>query len=333
LTDLAPARDAGLISSLPLSGGGANGTFLELGRAAPPAGFEEFESLMRSGLRTGNATYLVASEGYFRALGIGLRAGRLFAARDTLEAPHVAVVSEALARAVWPGESAVGRRLEFGNMDGDLRPLEVIGVVADTRHDGLDEPAPAIVYTNYRQRPQGAWAMSAVVARQKEAISAAAVRVAVEASVDGTPWRLRRIDDVVAASVAERRLVLSLLSAFAGIALLLAAAGIFGAVALAVAERRREYALRMALGAREASIRVLALRHGLVPTLVGVASGIAVALASGRLLAGLLYEIQPNHLPALVATASALGAVAFLAAWVPARRASAAEPASLLRAE
>jgi len=334
LARLPAAREAGLVSRLPL-GGAANGTFIELGESEPPADYEEFGAMMRSGLRTGDALYVVASEGYFRALGVGLVEGRLFEPRDDFAAPHVALVSAALARGTWPGESALGRRLEFGNMDGDLAPLTVVGVVADVRHDGLDEPAPAIVYTNYRQRPQGAWSMSAVVARAGDdaALGAGAVRTVVESSLAGTPWRLRRIDDVVAAAMAERRLLLALLAVFGGIALALAAAGIFGAVAVAAAERRREYALRMALGARESGIRALALRHGLLPTLSGVACGALVALAAGRLLAGLLYEIRPNHPPALLATALAIVAVATAAAWLPARRAGAVAPASALRAE
>jgi putative ABC transport system permease protein len=332
LTRLPAVREAGLVSRLPL-GGAANGTFLELGESEPPADYEEFGALMRSGLRTGDALYVVASEGYFRALDIGLVEGRLFEPRDDLEAPHVALVSAALARATWPGESALGRRLEFGNMDGDLRPLTVVGVVADVRHSGLEEPAPAIVYTNYRQRPQGAWAMSAVLAGDGGGLAAAAVRSAVEPSLPGAPWRLRRIDDVLAASLAERRLLLALLATFGGIALALAAAGIFGAVAVAVAERRREYALRLALGARENGIRALALRHGLVPTLAGVAGGAVAALAAGRLLAGLLFEIRPHHPPALAAAVLAISGVAVAAAWIPARRAGAVEPAALLRAE
>jgi predicted permease len=328
------SREVGLISTLPLAGGYANGTFLELGANEPPRDFEGFEALARSGARTGEAVYLVASEGYFRALGIALREGRHFEPRDTLEAPHVAVVSESLARAVWPGESALGRRLEFGNMDGDLRALEVVGVVADVRHAGLAEVPPAIVYTNFRQRPQGAWSMAAVVARdQGGRESTSALREVVRGSLPGTPWRLRRIEDVVADSLSERRLLLVLLATFATAALGLAAAGIFGAVSLAVAERRREYAVRLALGAEERGIVRLALRQGLAPTLAGMAGGALAALVGGRVLAGLLFDIRPSHPPALLATAAALVAVAAAAAWLPARGAGRISPASALRAE
>jgi len=327
------SREVGLISTLPLAGSAANGTFIDLGAAEAPTDFAGFESLAR-GARTGNALYLVASEGYFRALGVPLREGRLFEARDDLEAPHVALVSESLARAVWPGESALGRRLEFGNMDGDLRALTVVGVVADVRQSGLAEPAPPILYTNFRQRPQGAWSMTAVIARDgTEPVAVDALRDAVRESLPGTPWRLRRIEDVVAASLAEHRLLAVLLATFAAVALALAAAGVFGAVSVAVAERRREYAVRLALGADERSIVQLALRHGLAPCAAGVAAGALLALAAGRVLSSLLFEIRPTHPPALVATALAVVAVATAAAWLPARRAGGVAPASVLRSE
>lgn len=334
LAALPGSREVGLVSTLPLAGSAANGTFLELGAGEPPTDFAGFDALARSGARTGNALYLVASEGYFRALGIALREGRLFEERDDFDAPHVALVSESLARAVWPHESALGRRLEFGNMDGDLRALTVVGVVADVRQSGLAESAPAIVYTNFRQRPQGAWSMTAVIARGDSApIAVDALRDSVRQSLPATPWRLRRIEDVVAASLAERRLLVVLLATFAAVALALAAAGVFGAVSVAVAERRREYALRLALGADERSIVQLALRHGLVPCAAGVAAGALLALASGRVLSGLLFEIRPTHPPALVATALAVVAVAAAAAWLPARRAGSVAPANVLRAE
>jgi len=326
---------AGLVSALPVGASSANGTFIELsGPDAAPGSLEGFEDLVHSGARTGDATYLVASEGYFPAMGIPLRSGRLFEPRDTIDRQHVALVSESVARTLWPGESALGRYLEFGNMDGDVRALEVVGVVADVRQDGLAEaPTPAI-YTCFRQRPQGAAAWSVVLAGGARSTALPGlVRARAREVFPDAPTRLRTIAGVLDESLADRRMLLELLALFAGVAVALAAAGVFGAVALGVASRRREYALRMALGADGSEVTRHAVLTGLTPVAAGLGGGLLLAVAASGALRALLFGVAPNYLPAYGAALAVVAAAALAAAWLPARRAATVEPASALRAD
>lgn len=334
LAGLPGAPAAGLVSSLPLAADPANGTFAELvGATPPPARMEDFDALFHGGnVPTGNATYLVASEGYFGALGIPLRAGRLFTSADTREAPHVALVSESVARTTWPGESALGRRIEFGNMDGDTRPLTVVGVVADVHQSALgDGPTPAI-YVSFRQRPQAVSSWTVVAASSSPA-AAEAIRSWIRADFPEAPTRVRTLEGVLAESLADRRLLILLLAVFAAAALGLAAAAVFASVALAVAARTRDYAVRLALGARRQQVVRHALASGFAPVAAGVAAGALVALAGARALRSLLFGIEPRHAPAFLLAATLVLAAAALAAWLPARRAARLDPATALRAD
>ncbi len=329
---------AGLTSGLPIAGSFSNGTFLEL--ADPdrvPSDFAGFERLARGGARTGFAYYVAASEGYFPAAGIPLREGRLFDPRDTLAAPHVAVVSESVARAVWPGESALGRYLEFGNIDGDLRPLRVVGVVGDVHLTGLaDGPTPA-VYTCFRQRPQAAalWTLVATPPAGRSGLAGFgdAARAAAAELFPEAPVSVYRADRVLSDSLAERRLVLMLLALFTAAALALAGAAISGSVALAVAARSREMALRLALGARTSRMTGQAMARGLAPVAAGLAAGLAIALVAGRLVRSLLFGVAPGSPVALAAAFTALAVLAVVAAWLPARRAARVSPSEALRAD
>jgi len=219
-------------------------------------------------------------------------------------------------------------------MDGDLRPLEIVGVVSDVRQTGLgDQPTPAI-YTCFRQRPQGAWMWSAVMAGGAASPEVPPLAQAIARRLfPDSPARLRTMAGVLGESVAQRRLLLLLVALFGGVATLLSGAGVFGAVALAVAARRREVALRMALGADGGTVTRQALASGLRPVAFGLAGGLAIALAGSGLLRALLYGVAARHLPAYLGSVAAVAAVAALAAWIPARRAANVQPAAALRAE
>ncbi len=328
-------RQVGLVSTLPMGGDAANGSFIDLpDPKAVPTTFEGFETLAHSGARTGYAYYLGASEGYFATMGIRLLEGRLFTPGDTMESQHVAVVSETVAKATWPGQSALGRFLEFGNMDGDLRPLEVIGVVADVHQTGLgDGPTPAI-YTCFRQRPQGGWMWSAVMAGGADSPAAPALARSIARRVfPDAPTRFRTVSGILAQSLAERKLLVWLLALFAGAAGALAGGGVFASVALSVASRRREYALRMALGADPRDVRRAATASGMIPVALGLGGGLVVAFAGSSVLRTLLYGIAPRFLPPYFVALVLVAAVAGLAAWLPARRAAAIEPSTALRAD
>ena len=157
-------QEVGGTGSLPLTEGLADGTYVMMAPGdQPPRSMEDLEQLFHNVARTGHADYCPASDGYFRALGIPLLQGRLFDDRDTMDAPHVAVISQSMAREKWPGQDPIGHTIEFGNMDGDLRPLTIVGVVGDVREYNLEKPPDAMVYVNYRQRPEATYRFNAVM--------------------------------------------------------------------------------------------------------------------------------------------------------------------------
>lgn len=266
------------------------------------------------------------SADYFATLGIPLRAGRVFGDAD--RSRRVMVVSESLARQLWPGQDPVGRRLE--RYPGD--EFEVIGVAGDVRPAADAAPVP-MVY-----RPYWDWAarrMTVAVRTAGDPRSAAgAVRGAIQAIDPDVPVpTLRTMADVLGESVAPQRFQLLLVGAFAGSALLLTALGIYGVVAYAVARRGKELGIRIALGAQPADVKRLVLAQGMRPVAIGLVSGLGVALAAGRVIEALLYDTRPGDPIALGATLALLTAIALLACYLPSRRAMRVDPLTALRAE
>lgn len=325
----------GGVNSFPLIGGGSNGMFLVLERPDEVASFEDWRRVSKVPGRTGYADYRVATPGYFRAMEIPLLRGRLFDERDGPASQHVAVVSESLAEAQWPGEDPLGKLVQFGNMDGDLHVLTVVGVVGDVRDRSLEaEPAP-MVYGNARQRTTMLGGRFTVVMGGKAAGTGfipAARRIVRELSPDA-PIRFRTLDEIFSASLAERRFSLMLLGVFGVTALLLAAMGIYGVISYVVAQRTREIGIRMALGARRGIVLRLMVREGLILTLAGLALGVTVAFAATRVLASQLYGTTAMDPLTVGGVAVALGTIALLASYIPARRATRVDPMVALRAE
>jgi hypothetical protein len=321
-----------VVNALPLSGSGADGTFLLLDRPDQVLDLEDFERLLANPEVTGYAEYRVASEGYFQAMGIPLVAGRLFDGRDAAESPHVALVSRSLAERRWPAADPIDRQIQYGNMDGDLRPLTIVGIVGDVHQGGLDTPPEGTIYVSHRQRPQGAQSFTFVVAHggEREPVLAAARGFARELAPE-MPLRFHDPADLVAAALGPQRLSLVLLGFFAGAALLLAAAGAYGAVAYAVAQRTREIGLRLALGAGGRDVVLLALRQGMRPAAAGLAAWILATLGAARSIESLLYGVRPADPVALVGAAGCVATVALVACYLPARRAARVEPLVALR--
>ena len=218
---------AGGVNRFPLGTGYANGTFLKV------RGDESFDDpatlgvLFRDPARTGQAEYRIASAGYFRVMGIPVVKGRVFDAHDVEAAPHVAVVSESMAKKAWPGQDPIGQRVQFGNMDGDLHVFTVVGVVSDIRERGLDSPPRPTLYADYRQRPR--MTTDFTVALHTTSDPAGVIgpaRAIIQALSPDVAPRFRTVDQVFALSVADRRFNLYVLGAFAAAALLLAVLGI-----------------------------------------------------------------------------------------------------------
>jgi len=334
LSRIPGVEDAGGAATLPLTSGLADGTYAMLTPAGqPPRSMDNWESWIHD-VRTGNGDYCPVSEGYFRVLGIPLLQGRLFDDRDTMDAPHVAVISRSLAREQWPGQDPIGRRLEFGNMDGDLSPLTIVGVVGDVREDSLEKPSGPIVYVNYRQRPEATSNFVAVLrtATDPSAVISSARRIVRELD-PSVPPVIGTLTEVSALSLQSRRFNLILLGAFAGTALLLAVAGLYGVMAYSVARRTAELGTRIALGATRSNVLHLVLRQGLITAAIGVAIGIAGAILLTRTLQSFLFGLSPTDPLTFAAVACMLILVALIASYIPARRAARIDPMAALRYE
>jgi len=281
------------------------------------------------------------SPGYFRTLGVPLLEGRLFQAADDLrDAPQVAVVNESFARLYWPGGSPLGHRILAYNR---FKPL-IVGVVADTRGScrvagcagedqaRLERPAAPEFYTPLHQ---GTGLELYVALRLDVPMSAAASLRALLRDIDPKVAldQIRTMEDAIGESLAQRRLNTWLLGVWAGLALVLAALGIYGVLSYAVARRTRELAIRSALGAQAGQLRRLVVGQGMGLAAGGLALGIAGALALTRVLRSQLYGVSPTDPPTFIALALLVLGVAALASWLPARRATRVDPMIALRQE
>ena len=340
LRSIPGVEEVGGVSNLPLGEAGdcADGKFLLLDREPQfdPTKPEDQARFDRFWTTTpgGSADYCVATEGYFKALGIPLLRGRLFDERDGPDAPHAALVSQSMARATWPNRDPLGRTIEYGNMDGDMRLLTVVGVVADAHYRSLEKPPEPTVYVNYRQRLRAGRDFSVVIrsATPPSSLLANVRRLVHDVAPDLAP-RFEAFQDVFSASLATRRFNLILVGVFAATALLLAVAGIYGVMAYSVARRTHELGVRMALGASAPHVLRLVLRQGMLTTAVGLAIGIAGALVLTRAMQSMLFGISPTDPIALLAVALLLGLAALLASYLPARRATKVDPIVALRHE
>jgi predicted permease len=328
-------QEVGSTSGLPLASDAfiADGTYILLSSSEPTPRMEDLERLFHDTARIGHADYFVVSEGYFRTLGIPLVRGRLFDDRDTADAPQAALISESLAREKWPNQDPLGHTIEFGNMDGDLRPLTVVGVVGDV-HTSLEAvPLPAI-YVNYRQRPQALWKPAIVLRSEADpATIIPPVREIVHKLDPDVPPSFSTFNQVFSISLQARRFNLILAGVFAATALLLATAGIYGVTSYSVARRTREIGVRMALGASRRTVLVLVLGQSMRTAAIGVAAGIAGALALTRAMATLLFGVSATDPATFAGVALLLAAISAVACFIPARRATRVEPIVALRYE
>lgn len=307
---------AGLITTLPLQGEDWVDLLQKEGEHKPTAELPP-------------ANYRFCSPGYFEAAGVPFVAGAAFSERDRER--NLVVVSQTTARILWPGENAIGKR--FNRSSPDEKPFEVAGVVRDVSV-GLGLKAVATVYVPYWGRNERS-AMNVVLRTAADPRAAArSVRQAVWGlNRDIVVGEIRTMDSLVAESVAGRRFQVILTAAFAASALLLACVGIYGVVAWSVARRRNEIGVRLALGARRGDVHWMIIAQGLRPVVAGLAVGVVAALALGRLLASLLFGVSPHDPLTFGLVAVTLAGVAALACYLPARRATLADPLRALRYE
>ena len=300
-------------NSLPLTGGEADGAF----------------TVDDEPTASGSAEYRIASEGYFATMGIPLLRGRFFEHGDGPDAPHVALISQSLARKYWPNVDPLGRRIQFGNM----RPLNIVGIVGDVRDYGLDHDVRPTVYAYSQQQPQPANFSIVVRSSSSPAALTPAMRAELRALDPELPATFHTLEDILSSSLDSRRFSLIVFGVLAGVALVLAAAGIYGVMAYMVAQRTHEIGIRMALGAGRGEVLRLVLKRGMALALVGVVVGLAGAFAATRLMVSLLYGVTPADKLTFVGVTAFLFAVSLLACYVPARRAAKVDPMVALRSE
>jgi len=309
---LSGVQSAGLVTVLPLSGGEAIITIKTDGADSKS---EERAFPFRA-----------VSPDYFQAMGIPIVSGRPFDETDTAAAPRIAIVSEAMARELWPGESPLGKKVSNWVL--------VVGVAGNVRHTKLSVPPQAELYVPYLQF-LGAPMSTLVVHTKTDPMGAApAIRRTIREFQPDQPLAdIRTMDEVVSDSVAQPRFYTMLISLFAGLALLLASAGIYGVTSYSVSQRRHEIGIRMALGAQKSDILRSFIGQGISYVLIGLAIGLAGALAATRLLSSMLFDVRPTDPVTYILVILLLLAWALIGIFIPARRATRMDPLDALRDE
>ncbi len=312
-------ESAGAINWLPFGGDGSSTSYWIEGRPIPPP-TSEFVADVRA-----------VDPRYFRAMRIRVKRGEPFDVRANTESPKQVVVNEAFVRAHFPTSNPIGEHVLMPW--GDTLRGEIVGVVADTKHAGLDSVAAPMIYWALKQFPSNL--MTLVVRTKGDPMRLApAIAREVHALDANQPFAdPKPLDAYLSQSVAQRRFSMTLLGVFSGLALVLAALGIYGVLAYSVAQRTREIGVRMALGARDSTVATMVVREALGVVGVGLLVGVAGAIALTRVLATLLYDISPTDPLTFAGVTLALGAVAVTASYFPARRAARVDPIVALRQE
>jgi putative ABC transport system permease protein len=272
----------------------------------------------------------IATPDYFKTMRIPLTRGRDFSDRDTLASPPVAVINETFARTIWPNEDPIGKRMTLPHTH---EPMTVIGVVGDVKHRTLTEPAQPQIYYAHYQAPQIFSSLVARTAVPPLTLTKEIRRAVWAVDKDQPMWAVAALEGIVDSSHGSARFLATLLTIFAGVALLLAAVGIYGVMSYAVTERTHEIGIRMALGASADRVLRDIVGRGLRLTLIALAVGVPAAIGIARLARGVLFGVAPGDPATLIGAAGLLAAVSIAACYLPARRASRVDPVVALAEE
>ena len=308
---------AGTTNVLPLTGGDWNEPIWFPGRPEPEAGDLPW------------AGYRIVSPGWFDAAGTPVVRGREFGPADRDQAPAVAVVNEALARLHFPGADPVGRQIQIA----DEAPRTIVGVVRDVRTRGLNEPLQPEVFVPHLQAPARSFSLAVRTAGEPAALARPVRRELAALDPALAAADLQPFERVIARHISPSQITAGMLAIFAAMALAIAALGIYGVISFAVAQRTHEIGVRVALGAARRDVLALVVGQGARLALLGLALGLAGALAMGKALAGILYAVSPTDPPTFAAAAVLLAGVALAASYLPARRAAATDPVRALKGE
>ncbi len=334
LKQIPGVRKVGATSGLPMNqdGGLPDGMFLLMAENETPKTMDGFGALLQQKERIGIADFCVATDGYFQVLGIPLIRGRIFDERDGANSPHVAVISESLARDRWPNQDPIGHTIEFGNMDGDLRLLTIVGIVGDIHEYGLDTPPRPTVYVNLFQRPRAATTLTMLSDADTRLVASAARGILQDLNPE-IPARFRTFSQVYSASLGSRRFNVILIGFFGITALLLATTGVFGVMAYSVSRRTREIGVRVALGAATGDVLKMILGQGLRTVFIGVAIGITGSLVLTRTVEAMLFGVTATDPLTFGGVTLLVVGAALMACYIPARRATKVDPMVALRYE
>jgi putative ABC transport system permease protein len=331
---LLPAvESAGAVEYLPMSGIDSSTGFFIDGRPEPAP------------TERPQTHYRAVSSDYFRSMGMVIREGRAFRESDDTEAPRVALVNETMARRYWPDENPIGKRVALDleamrfypdrapDMDIPSAMREIVGVVADVKHSRLEGEAVPEMYIPYLQRPTRDMTVVLRTNADPAGLIPALRDVAAAIDKDQAIADINTMSNLLTASIAQPRFNMLLLAIFAALALLLAAVGVYGVVSYSVTERTREIGIRMALGAGARDVLGLVMKEGLMLSMIGVAAGLAAALAMTRVLSSLLFDVSATDPIVFAGISLILMGVALGASFVPARRATKVDPMVALRHE
>jgi putative ABC transport system permease protein len=311
----------GLVSALPLSGSGSSGTTTVDSRA------------VSGNDASPEADWRPVTPGYFKALGIALIRGRYFTEADTDTSAPVAIIDESMAKTYWPDEDAVGKRLRRGGAQSTAPWMTIVGIVRHVRYRTLEAQSRVALYWPHAQNPWPSMSLAVRTSADPRTLATAIQREVLSVDPDQPIYKVRAMHELMADSVARRRLAMVLLAIFAGGALLLAAVGIYGVMSYVVTQRAHEMGIRMALGASRTSVLRLVLSQSLSLALAGVGLGLVGSTVVAGLLSGLLFKVPPRDPVTFALVALVLTAVAVVASYLPARRATKVDPVVSLRYE
>jgi putative ABC transport system permease protein len=273
------------------------------------------------------------SPDYFRTMGISLLRGRTFTPADNLDGPPVVIVNENMARRFWPGEDAVGKRFRYGDATSQAPFMTVVGVVADMRRTGFDAPVRYETFRPHTQRVVGLMTLVLRTAGDPLAMIPPVRSAFRTLDAEQPVFEIASMDQLLGSMIAQRRFSMALLGTFAGLALVLGVIGVYGVTSYLVAQRTREVGVRLALGAQPAQVVGMVVRQGMLVATVGLALGLAGALAAARLMTGLLYGVSPYDVATFAAVTVVIALATLAANWVPALRAAHVDPLTALRGD
>jgi putative ABC transport system permease protein len=314
-------QSVGAVSVLPLSGGGSSGSFRIEGRDHP-----QNQSLP-------HGARWAATPDYFKTMGIPIIRGRYFEERDSADSTPVAIIDESLAKKYWPNEDPVGKRISFEGGPNNRIWREIVGLVGHVKHSDLEGESRAQYYLPHQQRAQSGMALVVRTSTDPNSLAGSVRGVIKALDTDLPVFRVRTMDQFVADSMTQRRFALLLIGIFAGLALLLAAIGLYGVMAYSVTQRTHELGLRMALGAQAADVLKLVVKQGMLLAMIGLGIGVVFALLLGRAMKTMLFNVSTADPMIYLAIAATLAAVALIACFIPARRATKVDPMVALRYE